>query len=73
MMSSGRYYQNLTWGSVVKCLFEYVHTSKKKLALTRISPRNIYLNFFGEGHVIHYKQEYYTLYEEIIYTTLVIE
>ena len=46
-MSSGRYYWNLTWGSAVKFLFSYFDTSKKKLTLARISPRNIYLNLLG--------------------------
>ena len=49
-MSSGRYYWNLTRGSVVKSLFWYFDTSKKKLTLARISPRNIYLKLFSGAH-----------------------
>ena len=40
----------MTWGSVVRFLFQYFDTSKKKLTLARISPRNIYLNLFGGAH-----------------------
>ena len=39
--------KRFTGGSVVKFLFRYFDTSKKKLTLARICPRNIYLNLFG--------------------------
>ena len=42
----------MTWGSVVKLLFSYFYTSKKKLTLARIAPRNIYLNLFSGAHFL---------------------
>ena len=42
--------KNLTWGSVVKFLFKYFDTSRKKLTPARICPRNIYLNIIGGTH-----------------------
>ena len=35
---------------MVKLFFKYFDTSKKKLTLAKISPRNIYLNLFDEAH-----------------------
>ena len=40
----------MTWGSVVRFLFQYFDTSKKKLTLARISPRNVYLNLFDGAY-----------------------